>query len=639
MATLAAPQRPPRQPLWMAGFLLLLACLFLTFGAGLGGPFLFDDYPNLLGSAAMRAWSEHRGSLAAVLHGAGAGPLGRPLAVTTLALQLQWFGPHPWPFKCFNLLVHALSAWVVWRLADVLFALADNVAAGPGGSVTPPVATVSLRDGRRARARWAFAAALLWAVHPLTLTTVLYVVQRMTGLATLFMLLALWRIVTIRQRLGAGQAVSWLAWAVVPLCGTLALAAKESGILLVLYVLVLDQTVLRAQVLPATAARQWRRGMWLLVYLPVLLALLSLPWLLPRLVAGFADREFTLGQRLFTEARIVWLYLRLLVLPDPSAFGLYHDDVVLSQGWWQPASTAGAVLALAATSVFAWWARRRSPWWGLAWGFVLASQMLESTVVPLELMHEHRMYLGMLGPILALVAVVRARLAEMPGRPLSVRLVSAPLIRLRRGLVGHPWAALVLLPLILAAGLATAGRAAAWRNPLGMMQLEVLHHPASVHATYDLAVLYGELAESSHDAAERQRLFALAIAWAGRAQAIDPRLEKTLAGYILVCSEGGCVPPPDAFARLQGLLRTGPRADLMVADVLALMNCQADRSCHFAAADLLGCIDALHANPRVSPAAWAMLGNAEVVLREVVSRGGAVTAAPTARPAVAGGGR
>ena len=101
--------------------------------------------------------------------------------------------------------------------------------------------------------------------------------------------------------------------------------------------------------------------------------------------AGYELRSFTLLERLLTEARVLWFYLGLIVLPRFEAFGLYHDDISLSTGLLMPWTTLPALLGLAGLVGIAWHVRNRAPLlaFGIAW--FLIGHSLESTVLPLEI--------------------------------------------------------------------------------------------------------------------------------------------------------------------------------------------------------------------------------------------------------------
>jgi tetratricopeptide (TPR) repeat protein len=106
-------------------------------------------------------------------------------------------------------------------------------------------------------------------------------------------------------------------------------------------------------------------------------------------------------ERLLTQLRVVASYIFLLLLPLPCFLSLEHD-VPLSTSLFNPISTVASLLLLLSLLGYAWYVRKRWPLlsFGLVWFFL--NLIIESTIVPLELKFEHRMYLPSAGFYLAL---------------------------------------------------------------------------------------------------------------------------------------------------------------------------------------------------------------------------------------------
>jgi len=157
---------PATRALWLLA-LPVLAFFVLAWPA-VHGPFVFDDFPNLAALAKTGAVDSWR-ALGIYLSESRYFP-GRPLAMLSfLPQQASWPGD-PLPFKVVNLLLHGANALLLWALLR---------------RVTAAVMTPD-------RSRLVAAlAAVAWLVHPMQLSTVFLVVQRMTLLATFFVLLGL----------------------------------------------------------------------------------------------------------------------------------------------------------------------------------------------------------------------------------------------------------------------------------------------------------------------------------------------------------------------------------------------------------------------------------------------------------------
>ena len=374
-----------------------------------------------------------------------AGPTGRPLALLTFALQAGAWPGDPAAFHAVNLALHLACG--------LALALLGRAVARRWWPEQP------------ATADWiAVAAAALWLVHPLNVSTTAYIVQRMAQLATLFTLLAL--LAWTRGRLRLAQAPDdrralVLAAAGLVAGGIAAVLSKETGVLLLVYALVLEHWAFAA--LPAPPA--WRRARAALLVAPALLFVALCAWRFDDLIGrALALRDYTLLERLLSQPRALLDYLGLLALPLPRALGLFNDDFAVSRGLLDPATTLPAlVLVLGAAALAFAWRRRGSPLaFAIAW--FLGGHLLESTVLPLELYFEHRNYLPMAGPLLAAAhyaAVGLARLADPARRRLALGAALAAVL----GLAALTWS-----------------QARLWAEPLRLVATWAVAHPGSVRA-------------------------------------------------------------------------------------------------------------------------------------------------------------
>ncbi len=113
-------------------------------------------------------------------------------------------------------------------------------------------------------------------------------------------------------------------------------------------------------------------------------------------VFDYSHRDFSLWQRLLTESRVVVSYLSLLLDPRPSRLSLTHD-VSVSRSLLDPPTTLLAICFLVGLLGFALASSRRHRVASFAALWFFANLALESSVIPLELMYEHRLYLPMFG--------------------------------------------------------------------------------------------------------------------------------------------------------------------------------------------------------------------------------------------------
>lgn len=350
---------------------MLLAALGLwAYYPGLAGGFVFDDFVNLNALGRYGATRDIEGVLRYLTSGV-ADPTGRPVAMLSFLADAQDWPADPRPFKWHNLCLH-ISNGVL--LALLLRRLATQAGWAPALA---------------AQAAWL--AAALWMLHPLWVSTTLYVVQRHAMLASFFVLLGLhaWLQARASAIVGSARSALWWALAAVPLCGLLAVLSKPNGALLPVLAVVLEATLLVNSPQPAALVRLRR---WT-VYLPAILVLVSLlayGWLTGD---GYARRDFTLGQRLLTQPRVLADYLGVLGLPGPQSGSVFADGYVASSGWLHPWTTLPCVVGLFSAVFLAVWGRRRWPLASAAVLFFVAGHLVESGVLPLELYFEHRNYL------------------------------------------------------------------------------------------------------------------------------------------------------------------------------------------------------------------------------------------------------
>jgi len=445
-------------------FLLFLALLatFLIYRPGLHGPFIFDDGINIVSNQHLKFDDFSKESIYDAAFSITNGLFRRPLSMLSFAVnfyldrdKIEPF-PSAFSFKTTNLAIHLLNGIAIFILTRLLVAL--------------------FRERRRpdlpgAYPEWlALAVSAAWLLHPLNLTGLLYVVQRMTSLAALFTFIGLSLYVWGRARLCTGQRGGMMAILAGLLVFTpLALLSKETGFLLPLFMLAVEVVLFRFETARPVARRLLIGFFVVCTALPALVIISHLALHPDWLLTGYARRDFTLPERLMTEARIVWFYLRLIVLPSTALMGVVHDDIAVSRQLFDPPTTLPAILGILALPVGAWLLRKRSPLVAFGVLFFLVGHSLESTFYPLELAHEHRNYLPMFGILLAffhlLLEPLRAASARLPRR-----------------------AAAILLIALFAA--CTFLRTSDWSNSYNLWSAEVEHHPASIRANTAMGDYY-----------------------------------------------------------------------------------------------------------------------------------------------------
>lgn len=422
-------------------FVAIFVCLI--YWSGLSGGFFFDDIPNILLAPGIKLQSLTTESIVQAMGAGSAGPTGRPLAVLSFALNYYFSGFNPIAFKATNLAIHLICGWLISVLARQLLSDAYPDAKQPYVSMV------------------AAAVSALWLLHPIQLLPVLHVVQRMTSLSAAFLLAAMVLHIYGRARSGWYSVPSLLlAWGVM---FPLSCFSKETGVLFPLFVLAWESIV----------RRDSRQGYDLIARTYIILSIIALllvaiylqssrsQWLW----AGYSQRPFSMLERALTESRVVWFYIQLIVVPRLGEFGLFHDDISISTSLFSPWTTLLAVVGLILLVWAAWWARKRAPLvsFGIAW--FLIGHALESTLLPLEIAHEHRNYLPALG-LLLVGAACWMRVLAIDGKVRSAWL--------------YAFGGALIYCICL-----TALRAHQYGEPLLRTQIEVQNHPLSARVQYE----------------------------------------------------------------------------------------------------------------------------------------------------------
>ncbi len=468
MSKLPDPSGELHRVRWPWG-ILLLAITAIVYLPGLRGPFLFDDYPNLV--TPLTDWLSGQNSWQEIVLGNGSGPLGRIVSMASFLANAACCGLEPYAYKLTNLVVHLFCGGLIYLLIERLLRR------------EPSYSLNSRRIG--------LLIAALWLVHPIQVSTVLYVVQRMAQLSTLFTLLALLVYVMARQRLEVDRSRTALIWlfAGIPAISILAVLSKENGALIPLLCAVIEIGFFRSQV-QSPRPNSIKAFFLAFLLIPGALAVIWLALHPEAILAGYADRTFTLGQRLLSEPRALIDYLSILLLPRGPSLGLYTDDFPISQGLLAPPGTLIAICVLLAILTVAILARKRDP---LLFGgilFFFSAHLMESTVFPLEIYFEHRNYLPSVGFFMAVVAI-----ASWGIRQGSARSDNAPRM--------PSWVLPGSIMLVLVLALGTFARAGIWSSFAFIATQAAAQHPDSLRAQMD----YANILQRQGKADEVQRVF------------------------------------------------------------------------------------------------------------------------------------
>lgn len=427
---------------------VLAGAVLLTFLGGLRAPFLFDDYYNILDNPSLA-------SPGASLFPPGELPVrDRPLFNLTLALNRALGGYDPAGYRLLNILLHAGAAWALFGLIR--------------RTLNSPVIPETWRERAGAAS---FAAALLWALHPLQTASVTYISQRSEILSGLFYLLTLYGFARSRQ---GGNPKFWAAGSVTA-CA-LGMLTKATAVTAPVLVYLYDQAFFppggsgffrgRKRYYLALAACWGIQGA----------ILLNTEY--PDIVS-WGPFEYASAQ-----PGVVLRYLRLVFFPSGLCFDYLWTPPQIFWGWLLPALPLGLLLALTVAGSL-----RRKPLSFLGiWFFLLL--LPTSSFLPLEdPAFEHRTYLPLAAPATGAVLAAWAALEKLLGR--------------KKGLV-----AFGILVALLAGGeaLATRARNRLYLDPVRLWEATAFQRPLSWRARYNLGRELSERLDPRAGDAYRQAL-------------------------------------------------------------------------------------------------------------------------------------
>lgn len=417
-------------------FFCVAALVVVVYWPGLNGPFIMDDMWNL-GALSDRGGVTNPTNALAFVFSNTSGALGRPLSMASFLLSDQHWPGDEFSFKFHNLMFHLLNGVLLFYLVFLLSKLS-------GYREQKALIIATIVGG-------------VWMLHPLNVSTTLYVVQRMTQLSSLFCLAGMicYVIARTKARENASGTLRFLFLALV-LFPLLAVLSKENGILIFGYYLLLEWVFL--------STHSYSKIMKVWLALPLIGLLVYLLSKFDSFLRTYSFRDFTLLDRLYTEPLVLLDYLLKILVPSGRGTGLMQDDFPVLSTFLGPDFAVLPILGLAMIIIVAIALRRTVPMacFGLCWFFV--GHSLESTFIPLEIYFEHRNYLPMQGVVLGCVAILFY----------AARKLSLPL---RRGVV--------ILFVTLYAGIALASTQQSvkiWGNLFDLLTFWATEHPDSLRA-------------------------------------------------------------------------------------------------------------------------------------------------------------
>ena len=523
---------------------------------GLSGIFALDDYTNIANNSYLKI--EHftledfwQASLSS-----NSGPLKRPVAMASFAINHVLTGMDTWWMKLTNLGIHLLNGVILLLVLTQLFRRLyqnnDKYAV-----VVPYIITIT------------------WLVHPINVTAVSYIVQRMTSLSATFVLLSLYCYLKLRER----KLLDWRGYALslsILFFWLLGLLSKETAILLSIYIFSIEWCLYGFKT-DSEGEKKHLRILWSLLAAPWVCAFIYVLYEPSFVLNGYVSRDYTIVERVLTEFRIVIDYLRLIIVPDIGYMGLYHDDIILSRTLFSPVSTLLSALLIIGLLILAIRVKQRFPLFCLGVFWFFGGHVLESTVYPLELMFLHRNYIPSIGIILVLSEA--GYLLYQHYRTVAIATICT---------------------MVLGYSICTHFLAYRWSDDYMMSILEVMNHPESVRANFGAGQLYNNFAMASEPGIERLKHREKAEKYFRRTRELDPRDVTGELSILGIYLQFGDTPPKIMLDNLVQMISTA-KLTLGASNVFnSITRCLIKEGCSLEEREFHRLLQAFLSNPSIS---------------------------------------
>lgn len=310
-------------------------------------------------------------------------------------------------FRLFNLCIHILNSILVYVIAFITLTPDDN----------------NKRD-KTFRFSVALISAELFALHPLNINAVAYIIQRMASLAAFFVLLSLISyIFATRARHVINKGALYCAAA---LCILLGVLSKENGFMAIPLILLYDYIFISrfdkkvfmskasvflaiglSVIIPASFfnASVFKSALGIArVFLDINKPMEWQSWM-------STDIYWSPFEHILTEFRVVCRYLALFIFPLPRFLVFDWWGYPVSKGLFAPLTTFFSMIFLGSIFIFSILRIKKYPFlsFGILWYLIAIS--LESFIgIGLDLYFEHRNYLPLAGLCFGVVAHIYSSL-------------------------------------------------------------------------------------------------------------------------------------------------------------------------------------------------------------------------------------
>lgn len=312
----------------------------------------------------------------------------RPLAYFSFALNWWWGQDNVTGYHVVNIAIHILTAFFLFL--TILLLLQTPNASGLNSNSIYFIALLS---------------SALWAIHPIQIQAVTYIVQRMASMAALFYIIGIF--CYLKARMSPSMAYRILFWGLCGLAFLMGISSKNNAIVLPVFLLLSEFVFFRDLSQKSTQ----KQAIAVLFCGSMVMAAAGVFLFMDGNLSfgAYKQRPFTMYQRLLTQPGIVLFYLSQIFYPIASRFSITHD-VMYSTSLFTPWTTLPSIIIILLLICLAFWRIKKNPVLSFAILFFFGNHGIESTILPLEMVFEHRNYLPTLFLFVPIAIVIKKTL-------------------------------------------------------------------------------------------------------------------------------------------------------------------------------------------------------------------------------------
>ena len=356
---------------------LLFGLIAVIYSNTLNSSWHFDDYDNIIYNSKLHMTDLTINSIVGSFY---AQPnkndnieiLYRPIACLTFALNWYFGKNNVLGYHLVNITIHIFTSFFLYLFIVELFH-------------TPGLKRKNHDDPYFV----ALLAAVIWAINPIHVQAVTYIVQRMTSLAALFYLIGLYVYLLGRHSKKINNACFF--YSLLFISFLFAIGCKQNAIIFPASIVLME--IFFFEKLTAVKRKQRVLLFALSIGIPILIGIfVFLKGDFLGVLDGYSMRSFSFLERCLTEPRIVIGYITKIFYPVASRLSIVYD-IHISKSLFNPMTTlfsfAFIFMVITLSILFA----SKIPLLSFSVLFFFLNHIIESTIIPLELIFDHRNYL------------------------------------------------------------------------------------------------------------------------------------------------------------------------------------------------------------------------------------------------------